>query len=121
MLYHMKGALQVGVEHLVVIVLFNREKQAVPRHPGVVHQNVDAAQLFRYGRNSRLGLAVAGHVAAHSHRAHTQRPHGLANLFGLLLLAGVHHGDVGSLFGQAQRNGPPDPPGTAGHQRDLSL
>src|SRR5262249_25126365 len=40
------GAFQIGINHLVPIVLFELDDQAVARYPGVVYQDIDGAVGF---------------------------------------------------------------------------
>src|SRR5262249_39907545 len=90
-------------------------------HPGVVHQDVQAAQVGDGLPDQRGGLLRVGHVGADGHRLAAavldRRDDGL----GLLAPAAVVDRHVGAPLGQREGGGPADAPRRAGDQRHLTL
>jgi hypothetical protein len=100
----------VGLEHAVEL-LGGDGGDALLRHlvGGVVHQQVDAAELVHGALHERLAVLLVGDVAGREHRRPAGLSHQPRRLLPVLLLGlevGQH--DVGALAGEGDRDGAAD-------------
>src|SRR5260370_16555071 len=90
------------------------------KDPGIVEEDVEAAETVGDGGNGRTPIPLARHVETSEHRLTAGTldcPHGIAPA----LVEHIADRDVGAGFGHQPRSFGADAPRRSGNQRDLSL
>ena len=101
----------VDVEDALPLVHRHPVRRTEHRDPGVVHQQVDGAELRNRGRRQRVDVGVARDVAAHRETPASERGDRGGGLTQALLVDVGDH-DVGAAACQFERGAAPDPAGT---------
>ena len=118
-LREIERAAQVRVDHRVPIFDRHAHGESVPRHAGVVHQNVDLAEVFE---NLRADFLHSGMIRDIDRiifrRIRTRRIDFIRGPFRVRLRA-AHRGDTRAFVRKPQCDRVPNPPPRAGHDRGL--
>jgi hypothetical protein len=88
-----------------------------PADPGVVHQDIAAAEVRLDRIDGALYIRMIGQLASDTEAAAASR----FDLFDSIIGGNaIDNHDVGAIFGQSARIGLPKSAGTAGYDRDFS-
>ncbi|MPN38441.1 hypothetical protein SDC9_185965 [bioreactor metagenome] len=93
--YHIKSALEVGMNNIIKIRLFHQSHEAVAGDAGIVYKDIDRAEVGLYGRNGLFGLLKIGYVAAVGQGFHAELIGAfLADRLRGFAVARENHGDI---------------------------
>ncbi|MPM32991.1 hypothetical protein SDC9_79558 [bioreactor metagenome] len=115
-----KRALQIRVNHRIEVFLFHHHHEAVPGDAGVVHQNMNVAELLHGGIHQRLDRLAVRHVSLHGANLRT---HALQLLHRLLCgggVPGIGKDDVRAALRQLTAHSPAQSPASPGDHGGLS-
>jgi hypothetical protein len=107
---HVEGALEVGVDDLIPVLILQAKEDVVAGDPRIVHEDAHRTQGLFHRCHRLCCRHRVGHVAAQPQVPLAGEP--CRRLVGPCLVAS-EHGHPGTALGQGPRNGQPDPPGSA--------
>ena len=117
-----KNALfKIDVEHLLVLRLGRVEHRRARLDPGVVHHDVEAAELLHRGVDEALQVLDLAHVGVDADGLAAQRDDLLFELLRRVLVADVVDDDVRAVLGEGEHDRLADPGVASGDDGDLAF
>ena len=95
-----EGALEIDVEHALVLLLGCVENRGAGFDAGVVHHDVEAAEVFHGGVYEALEVGNLADIGLHGDGLVTKREDLFLEVFGGFRMHDIVDDDVGSLLGE---------------------